>query len=213
MSYFCSECKGEIPSEVYNYSMKNYKAALCREHQKSFSDLNPSESTNNSNNKGLSIEERRYKEDMIKGRIAEALIEELFLIQEYSVFRYGIENTVPGIMKHLKGVRSIVAKNIRRMPDFVVQDKNGKVYFIDVKFRANEKFKFTDLPEDYPYKVCYFIVVSKKHIKCITYNELKQDEEITPTSNNYLGNKKELGLDKEVIIEFRDLAVKFFKVV
>ena len=150
--------------------------------------------------------------DMIKGRIAEALIEELFSTQEgYSVFRYGMESTVPGVMKPLKGVRSDVAQNIRRMPDFVVQDKKtGEVYFIDVKFRADEEFKFEDLPEDYPYKNCYFIVVSKKHIKCITYDELERGNEITPTSTNYLNNKKEFKLDKEVIIKFRNFAVKFF---
>jgi hypothetical protein len=211
MRYFCSKCKEEIPSEVYNYSMKKYKTALCREHQKSFSDLNPSESTNNSNNKGLSIKENSYRENMIKGRIAETLIEELFLTLDYSVFRYGMENTVPGVMKRLKGVRSDVAQNIRRMPDFVVQDKKtGEVYFIEVKFRANEEFKFENLPEDHPYKNCYFIVVSKKHIKCITYDELKQGKGITPTSTNYLGNKKEFELDKEVIIDFCDFAVKFF---
>ncbi|MGB2727636.1 MAG: hypothetical protein WBD09_04055 [Halobacteriota archaeon] len=193
--------------------MKNYKTALCREHQKSFSNLNPPETTNNSNNNGLSIKERSYRENMIKGRIAEALIEELFLTLDYSVFRYGIENTVPGVMRPLKGVDSDVARSIRRMPDFVVQDNsNGAVYFIDVKFRANEEFKFKDL-KDYPYKDCYFIVVSKKHIKCITYDELERGNEITPTSTNYLSNKKEFGLDKEVIIKFRDLAVKFFKVV
>jgi len=43
---------------------------------------------------------------MIKGRIAETLIEELFLSLDYNVFRYGMENTVPGIMHLLKGVRS-----------------------------------------------------------------------------------------------------------
>jgi len=53
MGYFYSKCKEEIPSEVYNHSMEKYKIALCREHQKSFSDLNPSESTNNSNNNGV----------------------------------------------------------------------------------------------------------------------------------------------------------------
>ena len=41
---------------------------------------------------------------MIKGRIAETLIEELFLSLGFNVFRYGMENTVPGIMKLLKGV-------------------------------------------------------------------------------------------------------------
>jgi hypothetical protein len=153
--------------------------------------------------RGLSEREERYREDMIKGRIAETLIEELFLSLGYSVFRYGIENTIPGILGQLKGVKSDVANNIRRMPDFVIQDKiNGEVYFIEVKFRANEEFDFNDLPEGYPYTNCYFIVVSKKHIKCISYEELKHGEAITQTSRNYLGSRKEFDLDKETIENF-----------
>jgi len=54
-----------------------------------------------------------YQEGMIKGRIAETLIEELFLTLKYNVFRYGMENTIPGIMKLLKGVRSDVAMNMQ----------------------------------------------------------------------------------------------------
>jgi len=149
---------------------------------------------------------------MIKGRIAESLIEELFLALGYSVFRYGMENTVPGIMELLKGVKSDVASNIRRMPDFVVQHPHKKdVFFVEVKFRANEEFSMKDLPKDYPFENCYFIIVSKKHIKCINYEELKNGKEITPKTKNYLGSRKEFELDKGVIIEFCKFAVKFFK--
>src|SRR3989344_7708678 len=88
--------------------------------------------------------------NMIKGRIAEALVEELFLSLEYSVFRYGMENTVHGIMELLKGVKSDVANNIKNMPDFVVQ-KGNEVFFVEVKFRKDEKFSSRDLPKDYPY--------------------------------------------------------------
>lgn len=161
---------------------------------------------------GLNKKDSRYKEGMIKARIAETLIEELFLSLKFNVFRYGMENTVPGIMKLLKGVRTDVAKNIRRMPDFVVQHPDTKeVYFIEVKFRASEEFKFDDLPEDYPYTNAYFVLVSKKHIKCITYAELKEGKQITPKSMNYLGNRKEFELDKDVIIAFCNFAVKFFE--
>jgi len=65
---------------------------------------------------------------MIKGRIADTLVEELFLSQGYSVFRYGMENTIPGIMDLLKGVRSDVAHDIRTMPDFVIP--KIKKYFL-----------------------------------------------------------------------------------
>ncbi len=60
------------------------------------------------------------------------------------------------------------------------------------------------------YKNCYFIVVSKKHIKCITYGELMQDKVVSPTSHNYLGNRREFELDKEVSINLCEFGIKFF---
>jgi hypothetical protein len=160
---------------------------------------------------GLNYRDYNYRYGMIKGRIAETLIQELFLSLNYSVFRYGMENTIPGIMELLKGVRSDVAQEIRRMPDFVIQDPRTKsVYFIEVKFRANGVFRFTDLPENYPYENAFIILVSKKHIKCITVEELKKGKEINHSSKNYLGSRKEFDLDKETIIDFCDFAVRFF---
>src|SRR6187399_1552544 len=87
---------------------------------------------------GLSERDHNFRYNMIKGRIAETLIQELFLSLDYNVFRYGMENTIPGIMELLKGVRSDVALEIRRMPDFVMQNPKTKdVYFIEVKFRKS----------------------------------------------------------------------------
>jgi hypothetical protein len=164
----------------------------------------------NSENNGLSEKDSNYRYNMIKGRIAETLIEELFLSLGYDVFRYGMENTVPGITKLLMGVRNEVADNIRRMPDFVVK-KGDNVFFVEVKFRAGEYFSYSELPPNYPFENCFFIIVSKKHIKCITYNELKSGEKITPEDKKYLGNRKEFDLNKNIIIDFCDFAVKFFK--
>ncbi|MBI2107284.1 hypothetical protein HYT57_04850 [Candidatus Woesearchaeota archaeon] len=172
------------------------------------------------NSKGLSKKETRYKESIIKGRIAETLIEELFLSLGYGVFRYGMENTIPGIVGLLQGVDSEVASNIRKMPDFVIQHPVTKeVYFIEVKFRSDGEFdknetdftKNSKSIEDYPYKNTYFIIVSKKHIKCITYYELRKGGKVTPISQNYLSRRKELELDKNTIIKFCKFAVKFFK--
>jgi len=160
---------------------------------------------------GLTNKEHDYRYNMIKGRIAETLIQELFLSLNYNVFRYGMENTIPGIMELLKGVRSDVAQHIKRMPDFVVQNPKTKdVYFIEVKFRASGEFSSKEL-KDYPYTNAYIIVVSKKHIKCVTVTELLEGKEISPTSHNYLGNRKEFDLDKKVIIDFCDFAVQFFE--
>lgn len=98
------------------------------------------------------------------------------------------------------------------MPDFVVQNpRNNEVYFVEVKFRANGILARKDIPKDYAWGNAYFILVSKKHIKCITFYELERGDEITPTSKNYLGNRNEFNLDKETIINFCDFALLFFK--
>ena len=78
-------------------------------------------------------------------------------------------------------------------------------------YRASEEFSIKDLPKDYPYTNAYIVLVSKKHIKCITVAEILEGKDISPTSKNYLGNRKEFDLDKEIIIAFCDFAVKFFE--
>ncbi len=188
ISHYCKICKAGISENEFNFSIDNYGQPLCRDHQET---------------------QKRY--NMIKGRIAEALIEELFLSLDYNVFRYGMENTVPGVMKLLKGVRSDVATMIRRMPDFVVQAKNGDVFFVEVKFNASETFSFENVDNNYPFENAFFIIVSKKHIKCLSYKQLAAGEKITPTSHNYLGNIEEFKLDKKVIVDFCDFAVRFFE--
>jgi hypothetical protein len=165
----------------------------------------------NSASEWLSQKDHNYHYNMIKWRIAETLVQELFLSLWYNVFRYGMENTIPWIMELLKWVRSDVAQEIRRMPDFVIQDPKTKdVYFIEVKFRASWEFKLKDLPKDYPYTNAYIILVSKKHIKCLTVEEIQKWEEMNLTSRNYLWSRKEFDLDKKTIIEFCEFAVKFF---
>jgi hypothetical protein len=190
-----------------------FNGGLCLKcYRKKKSSTNEAEEKKIEKSTGLSEKDRSFRYGMIKGRIAETLIQELFLSLGYNVFRYGMENTIPGIMELLKGVRSDVAQEIRRMPDFVIQDPKTKlVFFIEVKFRASGEFKFNDLPKNYPYENVYIILVSKKHIKCITFEELKSGKEITPTSKNYLGSRKEFDLDKEIIIDFCKFAVQFFE--
>ncbi|MEJ0080845.1 MAG: hypothetical protein WDM78_07815 [Puia sp.] len=156
--------------------------------------------------------ELKYHHDTIKGRIAETLIQELFLNMNYNVYRYGMENTVPGIMELLKGINSDVAQEIRRMPDFVIQNKNSKkVYFIEVKFRANGIFNYDSLKDNYPYTNAHIILVSKKHIKCLSVKELLNGKHFTTDCGNYLGNRIEFDFDKELIREYCQFAVQFFQ--
>ena len=149
---------------------------------------------------------------VIKGRIAETIVEELFRSLGFQVFSYGMENSIPGIKDLLKGVRGDVSKNIRQMPDFVVF-KDNQAHFIEVKYRASGELKLKDIAKygDYPFENALFILVTKKHIKCISYKELSDGKEITATCHSYLGKRKEFDTDKNLIIDYCRYAVKFFE--
>lgn len=206
--YNCSHCDEKIEEKVFKYSVEHQGVPLCRSCQKKPS-RNPKKTK-----ASKSTPKYDFNYNMIKGRIAESLIEQLFLKLGYRVYRYGMENTIPGIMELLSKVRTEVSNTIRRMPDFVIQDKKGEAYFIEVKFSKDETFSISNLKENkygkYPFENAFFIVVSTNHIKCLSYNDLKKGKKISSKCHNYLGNIKEFETDKKIIIEFCKYAVKFF---
>lgn len=194
-----------MPQCIQCKAYTRYEKGLCLDcyHEKNNASANTG---------GMNDREYTYRYNMIKGRIAETLIQELFLSLGYNVFRYGMENTIPAIMTLLKGVKTEVASEIKSMPDFVIQNpRNNEVYFVEVKFRASGVLTIHDIPDNYAWGNAYFILVSKKHIKCITYDELLNGEEITPNSQNYLGNRREFNLDRDTIIDFCSFALTFFQ--
>jgi hypothetical protein len=152
----------------------------------------------------------KFSKDVIKGRIAETLIEQLFLSMDYEVYRFGMENTVPGLAHGLSDYGE-VATFIRRMPDFIIKDKNGKVSFIEVKYRANKEFILDESKGKYPFNDVYFIILSKNTIKCITLNELRNGKTITSTTGDLLGNRSEFKLNRSIIVKFCKFAEKLFE--
>lgn len=81
---------------------------------------------------------------------------------------------------------------------------------VEVKYRANGSFSIDDVKGDYPWPHAYFIVVSKEHIKCLTYKQLAAGKAITPECNNLLIVRKDLDLDRTLIVDYGRMARKFF---
>jgi hypothetical protein len=147
----------------------------------------------------------------IKGRVAETIIQELFLAHGFNVFHYGMERSIPGIAQLTRKTNGPVRDKIRSMPDFVVQDpRNNRLHFVEVKYRASGQFSIDDIKGDYPWPHAFFIVVSREHIKCLTYKQLAAGRAITPTCNNLLIVRKDLGLDRELIVRYAQVANRFF---
>lgn len=149
--------------------------------------------------------------NMIKGKIAEALLEQLFVSSGYSVFRYGIENTVPGMSKILIGDSSNIAKRIRKTPDFVIRNKEGRLFLIEVKFRRDGQFNpDSEGIHEYPYGDAYFVLFTTESIKCIKCDELKNGEMIKPEDERYLYMFSEFELDKMLVDKFTKIAKDVF---
>lgn len=153
-----------------------------------------------------------FQLNMIKGRIAETLIRELFLAMGYNIFHYGMERSVPAITGLLNGVYSENAMQIRQMPDFIIQQSASKeVFFAEVKYRKNGKFDRKDLPDNYPWTNALFIIVSPGAVKAISFEELDGGEKITPKSKNFLNNRPEFKVHYKTLIDYTELATRIFK--
>jgi hypothetical protein len=76
-------------------------------------------------------------ENILKGRIAETLVEGLLRQSGNIVYRFGYEAIVQNLTQLEESFdrNSEAGERIRVMPDFIVIDKGGKPVFVEVKFR------------------------------------------------------------------------------
>ena len=138
--------------------------------------------------------------NQVKSKTAESIVEQLFLFEEYKVHKYGMESVLPQILGSIRNDESETARQIRSMPDFIIQTPElDNVYFVEVKFRANGQYSFQELEKEfeYPYKNTYFILVSRSAIKCLTYRQLKLGWNFNNGPNNHLCDRVEFRFSAE----------------
>ena len=78
-------------------------------------------------------------ENVIKGRIAEAIIEELLRTSGNRVYRFGYESILQNLVQHDSRFdrHSGNGEQVRSIPDFVVVNSDGRSFFVEVKFRSD----------------------------------------------------------------------------
>ena len=133
------------------------------------------------------IPQKDYSQNIIKARVAETIIQELFIQNKYNVFNYGMERTMPTLIGKIYKDKSEVSTAIRSMPDFVVQHiETGELLYVEVKFRASGCFGINELLDNFPYENAHFVVVSKEAIKCISFKELKDGKAIVKEDDRHI---------------------------
>lgn len=151
-----------------------------------------------------------YHYNMIKGRVTEVIIKQLFEANGYRVYDYEIECTVPQAMENVRNMNDDMAMRVRNMPDFIVQDiASGKLTYVEVKYRAKGCYTVKDIERN-PYDSTCYIIVSKNAIQYITYEDLKQGSSLLSPSHD-LADCDMFSLGKDDIVAFKDYARMFFE--
>ena len=149
--------------------------------------------------------------NMIKGRVAEAIIKELFQANGYRVYDYGMERTLPHAVENVKNQKDEMALSIRHMPDFLVQHiESGVLNYVEVKYRANGTFRLHDI-EDNPYKSTHFIIISKEKIQAIEFSELAAGKSLPGSELNDLENSSQFQLDNDLVKQYKEYSKTFYK--
>jgi hypothetical protein len=80
--------------------------------------------------------------NVIKGRIAEALVEELLRACGNNVYRFGYESVLQNLVQADANFNRTTknGQQVRSIPDFVVVTGHGNPIFVEVKFRADPEW-------------------------------------------------------------------------
>jgi hypothetical protein len=111
---------------------------------------------------------KKYTEDLIKGKIAEVIFEEMFRVDSrYTIIPLGYEHTTPILAQyqHLLHVRKVL-DNIRNAPDFALISEDKKsVYLVEVRYKAafdkNDILKDAKELYDAGWNPCFLFVGSR----------------------------------------------------
>lgn len=93
------------------------------------------------------MDQKNFDESLLKGRMAETLVEELLRKSDNTVYRFGYEAILQNLSQIKKAfdIHTEVGKKIRALPDFIVIDTKGDSIFLEVKFRTNGELHDDDI--------------------------------------------------------------------
>jgi|SRR3989344_1409602 len=124
-------------------------------------------------------------ESKLKGNMAESLAENILREAGNQVYRFGYES----VLQNLTQIDRIfdryteIGEQISSIPDFLVINKKGKPFFVEVKFRWHQEwhendFKMLDRLDKFWRPIIIFVNCSKKSYFLVTkppyYNKQKQ---------------------------------------
>lgn len=149
---------------------------------------------------------KKNPENMIKARIAETIVEEMFREQGYQVYRFGYESVLQNLVQTKNKIdkEDEVGNVVAHMPDLLVV-KEGMPDFIEVKYRKSGKL---DPKKIQTWNIGRILLVSSFP----PYFQISRAEEFIKTRKMYdLTKDHFVPISEKIISKFIPLINKYLK--
>ncbi|MCX7779033.1 MAG: hypothetical protein N2259_02210 [Patescibacteria group bacterium] len=152
-------------------------------------------------------------ENILKGRMAESLVEELLKQCGNKVYRFGYEAVLQNLtqLEDQFDRKSEVGQRIRSIPDFIVI-RQKKIFLVEVKFRGsptiyNEDLKMLNLIEKFWRAKIIWVTVTKPYFRISVAPYFNKKGELNAMP---LEADSDLGIMPEILKQFNELVEKYY---
>jgi len=155
-------------------------------------------------------------ENILKGRIGECLVEELLKQCGNKVYRFGYEAVLQNLTQLEKAFNreSEVGQRIKSIPDFIIINKEGKPFFVEVKFRTDLLLVYRDnierikLIEKFWKAKIILLTPKKPYFRVSNSPYLNKKREWDWVS---LEEDQDLQVNQDILNQFNELVEKYCK--
>ena len=149
-------------------------------------------------------------ENIIKGRIAETLIEELLKYTRNKVYRFGYESILQNLVQTDSRFdrASENGQQVSSIPDFVVLNSSGNSFFVEVKFRSDPewlKAKLLKRIKKYWRAKVILVTITKPYFRIADPRRLQRGSHVFQP----LETDHDLGVTREALQKFEPLVERF----
>lgn len=153
-------------------------------------------------------------ESMLKGRMAETLVEELLRQSGNIVYRFGYEALAQNLtqLEEKFDRYSEVGEKVRTIPDFIVIDKKGKPIFVEVKFRWKPELhrddfeKLEKIDKLWSPKLIFVNCWEQPYFRVADPPYLNKDKKLI---SKPLLEESDWKIDKKIYTEYEELVHKY----
>ena len=151
-----------------------------------------------------------FASNVVKGRIAETLVEEMFKKSGYMVYRFGYEAILENLSQNRRELQeSDTLEKIKSIPDFLVVSQNGSVQLIEVKYSGTgniQKSKLNKYAEFWKEARILLVIPNKPHFLINYIENFLKTEKMFP-----LENDRYTKIDSKIVERFSEVVKQYFK--